>query len=72
MLVLHAHLVIRRLAADGRATQAQELFDTLFLDMDRTLRLMGVGDMSVGKRIKDMTRAYYGRTTAYESALADT
>ncbi|EDP66383.1 CBP3 protein-like protein [alpha proteobacterium BAL199] len=72
LLVLHAHLVIRRLAADGRATQAQELFDTLFLDMDRTLRLMGVGDMSVGKRIKDMTRAYYGRTTAYESALADT
>ncbi|MEQ8397213.1 ubiquinol-cytochrome C chaperone family protein [Thalassobaculum sp.] len=71
LLVLHVHLVVRRLAADGRPGLAQELFDTLFLDMDRTLRLIGVGDMSVGKRVKDMSRAYYGRTTAYESALSD-
>ncbi len=69
LLVLHAHLVIRRLSADGRADLAQRTFDTLFLDMDRTLRAMGVGDMSVGKRVKDMVRAYYGRTAAYEAAL---
>jgi cytochrome b pre-mRNA-processing protein 3 len=71
LLVLHAHLVVRRLTAGGEADLAQRIFDTLFLDMDRTLRAMGVGDMSVGKRVKDMVRAYYGRTAAYETALRD-
>lgn len=71
LLVLHVHLVVRRLAQGGSAARAQELFDVLFLDMDRTLRAIGVGDMSVGKRIKDMVRAYYGRTDAYDSALAE-
>ena len=71
LLVLHVHLVVRRLTEGGAAVRAQELFDALFFDMDRTLRAIGVGDMSVGKRVKDMIRAYYGRTAAYESALED-
>ncbi|GHD47602.1 ubiquinol-cytochrome c chaperone [Thalassobaculum fulvum] len=69
MLVLHVHLVVRRLAEGGAADRAQEVFDALFFDMDRTLRAIGVGDMSVGKRVKDMIRAYYGRTASYEAAL---
>lgn len=72
LLVLHLHLVIRRLSAsEDPAAQrlAQRLFDTFFHDMDRTLRAMGVGDMSVGKKVKDMIRAYYGRCAAYEEAL---
>lgn len=71
VLVLHVHLVLRRLRRDGDETAdfAQALFDALFFDMDRTLRAMGVGDMSVGKRVKDMIRAYYGRVAAYETAL---
>lgn len=73
LLVLHLHLVVRRLSAtDDPAARkmAQALFDTFFHDMDRTLRAMGVGDMSVGKKVKDMIRAYYGRCAAYEEALA--
>ena len=73
LLVLHLHLVIRRLSAtDDPAARklAQALFDTFFHDMDRTLRAIGVGDMSVGKKVKDMVRAYYGRCAAYEEALA--
>lgn len=65
--------MIRRLSAsqDPAARRlAQALFDTFFHDMDRTLRAMGVGDMSVGKKVKDMVRAYYGRCAAYEEALA--
>lgn len=71
VLVLHVHLILRRLRHDGDGTAdfAQALFDALFFDMDRTLRAMGVGDMSVGKRVKDMIRAYYGRVAAYETAL---
>lgn len=72
LLALHIHLVLRRLAQCEEATargMGQGLFDTFFHDMDRSLRAMGVGDMSVGKRVKDMIRAYYGRTAAYEEAL---
>ena len=71
MLVLHVHLVVRHLTRGGAGVRAQELFDAMFYDMDRTLRAIGVGDMSVGKRVKDMVRAYYGRTAAYDSALQD-
>lgn len=70
-LVLHVHLILRRLGADPRGEKpAQALFDTLFHDMDRTLRAAGVGDMSVGKKVKQMGAAFYGRVNAYEPALA--
>ena len=38
--------------------------------MDRSLREMGVGDLSVPKRMKRMAEAYYGRAAAYDAALA--
>ena len=49
----------------------QQLFDLMFADMDQSLREMGVGDMSIGKRIKPMIGAFYGRAQAYENALAE-
>lgn len=71
LLVLHVHLVVRHLTKAGAGDRAQALFDAMFFDMDRSLRAIGVGDMSVGKRVKDMVRAYYGRTAAYDSALQE-
>jgi hypothetical protein len=41
----------------------------LFDDMDQTLREMGVGDLSVGKKIRSMSEAFYGRVAAYEKGL---
>ena len=38
-------------------------------DMDRNLREIGVGDMSVGKHVKKMAKAFYGRLLAYDAAL---
>jgi cytochrome b pre-mRNA-processing protein 3 len=72
MVALHAFMTLRRLRRDGAATEAlaQALFDTMFADMDRSLREIGVSDLSVGKRIKEMARGLYGRIAAYESALA--
>jgi SAM-dependent methyltransferase len=35
------------------------------------LREMGTGDLSVGKKIKEMGEAFYGRAKAYEAPLAD-
>ena len=74
MVALHAALVLRRLKADrGRSADlAQAFFDVMFVDMDENLRELGVGDLSVGRKVKDMIRAFYGRLAAYEAGLAGT
>lgn len=71
LLVLHAALVMRRLRDAGEEGRqlAQALFDLMFADMDRSLREMGVGDLKVGRRIKTMVKAFYGRAAAYDRAL---
>lgn len=71
MIVLHAILVMRRLRTLGDAGKHfnQLVFDILFDDMDAGLREMGTGDLSVGKRIKEMGEAFYGRASAYEPVL---
>lgn len=73
MIVLHAILVLRRLKREGGegSELGQELFDVLFGDMEQSLREMGVGDLSVGRRVKAMAQAFYGRAAAYEAALAN-
>lgn len=72
MIVLHAYLTMRRLTAAGEAGQtlSQALFDLMFADMDSSLREIGVGDLSVGKKVKVMAQAFYGRAEAYEAGLA--
>lgn len=73
MIALHAHLVLRRLGKDARKPEssklAQALFDLMFADMDQSLREMGVGDLSVGRKIRGMAEAYYGRAAAYDAGL---
>jgi cytochrome b pre-mRNA-processing protein 3 len=71
LIVLHVHLLCRRLGGlgDEGAGLAQALFDTMFRDMDRNLRELGVGDPSVPRRIKAMIEAYYGRIKAYDAAF---
>ncbi|MBN34213.1 MAG: hypothetical protein CMM46_05450 [Rhodospirillaceae bacterium] len=71
MVVLHALLTMRRLRACGEEgqAQAQKLFDIMFADFDRALREIGVGDLSVGRRIKKMAQAFYGRASALDHAL---
>ncbi len=71
VLMVHAALVLRRLRRDHAATEtmAQALFDLMFDDMDENLREMGVGDLAVGKRVKGMAQALYGRLAAYGEAL---
>lgn len=72
MIVLHAFLVMRRLkqiAGPEAQKVSQDLFDLLFADMDSNLREIGVGDLGVGKRVKKMAQAFYGRVEAYEAGL---
>ncbi len=73
MVGLHAFLLIDRLrreAAPG-PDLAQSVFDAMFSDMDITLREMGVGDLSVGKRVREMWEAFHGRAATYEATLAE-
>ncbi len=68
---LFAALLIRRLRhlpAPGPAV-AQAVFDAMFADMDFNLREIGVGEMSVGKKIRAMWEAFHGRAKAYEAPL---
>jgi cytochrome b pre-mRNA-processing protein 3 len=71
MIVLHAVAVLDRLSGEGEAARsfAQGLTDEVFADMDRSLREMGVGDLSVGKKVRRMAEVFYGRARAYQAAL---
>jgi cytochrome b pre-mRNA-processing protein 3 len=69
---LFVALLIHRLRthpAPGPAL-AQAVFDAMFADMDFNLRELGVGDLSVGKRMRDMWEAFHGRAIAYETPVA--
>lgn len=72
MVALHVFLLLHRLRAEGAASKrlAQRLFDLMFADMDQSLRELGVGDLGVGRRVKAMAEAFYGRIGAYEAGLA--
>jgi cytochrome b pre-mRNA-processing protein 3 len=70
MIVLHAVLVLDRLSREDAAQSfAQGLTNEVFADMDRSLREMGVGDLSVGKKVRRMAEVFYGRAQAYRPAL---
>jgi cytochrome b pre-mRNA-processing protein 3 len=72
LLILHLWMVMRRLrpmAGGGVLTQA--LFDRFCEDMDGNLREMGVGDLTVPKRMQAFGEAFYGRAAAYDLALAE-
>jgi len=69
-LSLHLHLVIRRFGEiEGFETQIQKLLNRFFTDMDQSVREIGVGDMSVGKHVTKMGKAYYGRVLGYEETM---
>lgn len=71
MVALHAALVMRRLArAEGAGQElGQALFDLMFADIDRNLRELGVGDLSVGKKVKAIAASFLARAKALEAAL---
>lgn len=71
LLLLHLVLLLRRLREDSLTRAlAQDVFDLFFREMDRALREMGVGDLSVPRRVHAMAEAFYGRARAYDAALA--
>lgn len=70
-LVLHTVLVLRRLnrLPPPAADVAQDLVDSVFLQLDASLRELGIGDFGVPKRMKKLGAAFYGRAGGYAAAL---
>lgn len=67
MLALHMFLVLHRLRGEGEAAHAlaQDLTDAFFLEVDHSLRELGIGDMGIPRRMKRLARMFYGRAASY-------
>jgi cytochrome b pre-mRNA-processing protein 3 len=70
LLLLHLWMALRRLGPHGLGSPlSQALFDCFCSDMDANLREMGIGDLTVPKRMQKFGEAFYGRAGAYDAAL---
>lgn len=67
----HLFILLDRLRGQGtRASEtSQALFDTYLSALDDALREMGVGDLSVGKKMRKLGEAFYGRVKSYEESF---
>src|SRR6185312_11736478 len=64
-------LALEQLGAADLNDLSQELTNTIFTGFDESLRDLGSGDMGIGRRIKKLADAFYGRLAAYHAATAD-
>jgi cytochrome b pre-mRNA-processing protein 3 len=73
LYTLHVVMLLNRLKGVGghAADTAQALFDTYVSSLDDALREMGVGDLSVAKKMRRLGEAIYGRVKSFDTALDD-
>lgn len=72
MIVLHIFLVLERLrqAMPEDTKLARALIERFVTDMDDCMREIGVGDLTVPKKVKQAAAGLYKRADAYRSAHA--
>lgn len=70
-LSLHVALVLRRLRDLPAPAEdvAQDFVDRFFADLDAGLREIGIGDVSVPKKMKRLGQAFYSRLAGYDAAF---
>lgn len=68
LVALHAWLVLDRLRQTGPHEVTQRLTNTLFSAFDEGLRELGISDMGMGRRMRKIADAFYGRCKAYDAA----
>ena len=73
LYVLHLALLLNRLKGEGEAASetGQAVFDTFVGALDDSLRELGVGDLSVAKKMRKLGEAVYGRVVGYQNAVGD-
>ena len=72
LYTLHVMLLVLRLRDENTVQgqdAAQAVFDVYVSALDHALREEGVGDVSVGKKMRKLGEALYGRMNAYEPPL---
>jgi cytochrome b pre-mRNA-processing protein 3 len=72
---LHTFFLIDRLShpsSEERPTKPliDKICQLMMADFDRSLREMGVGDFSIGRKMRSMGEAYTGRFRIYQEAFA--
>lgn len=71
-IALHAFLLFRRMIEQpGWDDLGAELSTEIVADFDRSLREMGIGDMSIGKKVKKTSQVFFHRFDAYWGAVSD-
>lgn len=71
LVMLHVGLLARRLTVEGGAGKdlARSLIERMFAALDDDMRELGVGDLTVPKKIQAAAGTFYGRLAALESAF---
>lgn len=73
LYMIHVILLAMRLRGQGSraAETSQVMFDAFLRGLDDAMREMGVGDLSVGKKMRKLGEAFYGRAKRYDAAIDD-
>ncbi|MCY1647360.1 ubiquinol-cytochrome C reductase [Caulobacter sp. SL161] len=68
---LHVIFLVERLKGQGEAAAetSQAVFDAYVKGLDDAFREIGVSDTAVGKKMKKLAGAFYGRLKAYDDAI---
>ena len=70
MLVLHVFLFTHRIRdREPLRELGQDIFDIFFQDLDASLREVGIGDLTVPKRLKKMANSFYGQVQVYTEPM---
>lgn len=72
MIVLVLFQVLERLREAGSAHEelSRVVLESLFTDVDDNMREIGIGDLTVPKKVKRAAAGFYERAVAYRAALA--
>ena len=73
MVLFHHFLILDRLRDEGPTAQAisRELNERFVTDMDDCMRELGVGDITVPKRVKRAAAGLYDRVLEYQNAISE-
>jgi cytochrome b pre-mRNA-processing protein 3 len=71
LVVLHSWLALGRLREPALHDVSQRLTNMMFAAFDEGLRELGVSDTGMGRRMKKIANAFYGRFKAYDDAGKD-
>jgi len=72
LFTLHVVILLERLKGQGdlAAETSQAVFDAYVRGLDDAFREIGVSDTAVGKKMKKLAGAFYGRLKAFDEAAA--